>query len=159
MKIVQVPSYKPSLYVPLDFSVFQKLLPKRVSQKSNNAQPYLAECFVIFKFSTTNDSTSTWHTAVDYAHLPAFKSSTKTNIQIDFNSCRQNSNDITFNLVSYRPEPFVWIESTSGIMEDNLVLINQKETSFCLKSSNLNCDSIKSLRLFYPSMVSDSNHF
>ena len=127
---------------------------------SNNCPfGHLDECFVVFKVSTTNDSTSTWHIPVDYAHLPAFKSKTKTNIKIDLNSCRQNSNDITFNLISDRPEPFVWIESTSGIMEDNLVLINQKETLFHLTSSNLNCDSIASLRLFYPSMVSDSNHF
>lgn len=126
-----------------------------------NKCPYghLQECYVVFELTIGDDQITTWHAPVEYAHLPAFNGSNRANIIIDYDSCQYDttSETISFNLVSDRAEPFVWIESSSGVFDDNLLLVNQPKTKFRLSSSKLDCSSIKSsLRIFHPSMVSSN---
>ena len=136
---------------------------------------HLEECYVVFEVTegdqkgtdnrsqysiymnlTNPKKVSTWHSPVKFEHLPAF-TGTKTSIQIDNSSCHSDGQSLTFNLISDRAEPFVWLESQNGTFEDNLVLINQRETQFRLENVN-NCDFLGEIRIFHPSMVSFAHH-
>ena len=126
---------------------------------NTNNCPYgaIEKCFIRITLDVQRYGTmTTWHSPVSFKKSLPFSEDSDAKISIDEATCIDDGRTLSFELVSTRPQPFVWLESTlnSDFVENNILIYKPRTTVSWINSNHATCsDLLSTIRIFYPAMV------